>query len=115
MVFFPRIARLALSAILLVGCCAVGFATPVTVTATITGIFADGQSVGDPFMRVIDGDGSGNSISFQQNGDNSIIIQFLGNSVSDQPVGENFVLGTLSVANNYIAATPQRQHRESLR
>ncbi len=67
------------------------FASPIFVTADITGIWQNGIP-GGADIRLFTGS---NSLGIQQSGDNTTQIKFVGNSVTDQPTGQTFVLGTL--------------------
>jgi hypothetical protein len=66
-------------------------ASPIFVTADITGIWQNGIP-GGADIRLFTGS---NSLGIQQSGDNTTQIKFVGNSVMNQPTGQTFVLGTL--------------------
>lgn len=80
------------------GACHIGEAG--TVTATIFGVFDDAQAQG-PGMAV-NGTPGTNTVCFQQFGDNSICVHYAANHVVDQPTGEIFPVGELTVSNGFV-------------
>src|SRR5450432_1107757 len=73
------------------------------VTASISGVWLDGVASGSD-IRLLGVLGGSSDLGIQQFGDNTDQIHFMGNSVTDQPTGQTFVLGTLNITTSGIVA-----------